>query len=83
MNLSQLSNDYQFLYSPKSWLHAKNKNYKILYVFLQLIILPYVRLQYIAIIFTIALIFFIIVNLPIRIQKNLFYDNYIFFTYSN
>nr|YP_010728800.1 hypothetical protein P6G75_pgp037 [Lithothamnion corallioides]WEA77139.1 hypothetical protein [Lithothamnion corallioides] len=71
MNLSQLSNTYQFLYSPKSWLHVKNKNYKIVYFFLQLIILPYISLQYIVIIFTTTLIFFKFVNLPISIQKNL------------
>ena len=71
MNLSQLSNNYQFLYSPKSWLHVKNKNYKIIYVFLQLIILPYIRLQYIVIIFTTTLIFFKFVNLPTKIHRNL------------
>nr|AYR05888.1 hypothetical protein [Lithothamnion sp.] len=71
MNLCQLSNNYQFLYSPKSWLHVRNKNYKIVYVFLQLFIVPYVSLKYIVIIFITTLIFYKFINLPIRIQINI------------
>lgn len=71
MNLSQLSNNYQFLYSPKSWLHVSNKNYKIVYVFLQLIIVPYINLKYIVIIFITTLIFYKLINLPTKIQMDI------------
>lgn len=72
MNLSQLSNNYQFLYSPKSWLHVRDKNYKIVYVFLQLIIVPYINLKYVVVIFITTLIFYKLINLPIKIQINIF-----------
>lgn len=78
MNFSQLSNNYQFLYSPKSWLHVRNKHYKILYIFLQLIIVPYISLQYMIIIFITTLIFFKFINLPIRVQINI-YTTAVFF----
>lgn len=71
MNISQLSNNYQFLYSPKSWLHVKKTDHKTCFFFLLLFILPYIHLRYIVILFTLTLLLFKSVNLPIKVQKNL------------
>nr|YP_010728648.1 hypothetical protein P6G74_pgp082 [Phymatolithon calcareum]WEA76940.1 hypothetical protein [Phymatolithon calcareum] len=78
MNTSQLSNNYQFLYSPKSWLHLKKTDHKTFYFFLQLFILPYIKLRYIIVLFTTTLLLFRSVNLPIKVQRNL-YTTVIFF----
>lgn len=72
MNTSQLSNNYQFLYSPKSWLHLKKVDHKTFYFFLQLFVLPYIHLRYIVVLFTVTLLLFRSVNLPIKVQRNLY-----------
>nr|YP_009541575.1 hypothetical protein [Synarthrophyton chejuense]AYR05584.1 hypothetical protein [Synarthrophyton chejuense] len=71
MNISKLSNTFFFLYSPINWIHKKNKKYKIIYVFLQLLIVPYSNLIYIIITFIITLILLKSINLPFDIRKNL------------
>nr|YP_010471133.1 hypothetical protein N4M48_pgp059 [Synarthrophyton patena]UVF62962.1 hypothetical protein [Synarthrophyton patena] len=81
MNLSQLSNNYQFLYSPKSWLHMKNTNYKIYYVFMQLIILPYTHFKYIIVIFIITLMTLKSIYLPIKVREDIFFTT-IFFAFA-
>lgn len=52
---------YQYLYSPKSWLHASKSNYKIFFIFLQLLLLPYIPSAYIVFVLPYWIIIFEII----------------------
>ncbi len=45
MNLARLFASYEYLYSPKSWLHLQNSKTKLTIVFLQLMYLPVISLK--------------------------------------
>lgn len=49
MKFFQVVCHYQYLHSPKTWLHKKNHNIKVILIFFQLLLVPYVKLYYIII----------------------------------
>ena len=69
MNFVKLSIYYQYIYSPKSWLHKNNNKYKVFCVFLQLLTLPYCSLTHILYLTILAIVILIFTKIPTQEHK--------------
>lgn len=78
MNFIELSISYEYLYSPKSWLHFESDTIKINLLFLQLICLPFTPLRYIVIIFIVLFCVYKSIKIP-KYLKNYFYKSILLF----
>lgn len=62
---------YEYLYSPKSWLHKQNNKFKIYACFIQLFFLPYSSFFYLNLVFFILLLLYNSINVPKSVKKYL------------
>jgi hypothetical protein len=69
MNFVKLSMSYEYLYSPKSWLHNQNISRKIATMIAHLILLPFIPLKHLLLLFFLLLIVYKSINLPSDMQK--------------
>lgn len=69
MNFIKFSISYEYLYSPSSWLHSKNIQFKILLFWLHLIFLPYMSTQHIFIYSVILMYCYTCIYIPKKLKQ--------------